>query len=546
MPPAREPAVWATVATESGAEATSEDRSDSGSDGFDGAASQRREKGLIPQMCASLVVVLGVIAVAFAVVGSVGGRDSRGNAASGASEDMRTAEHDASSCDTSPPPPLWAPAADDVPLRVKVLSYNLFWWNLFGINHGNNGSAGKLIQEHSKPELFDFMGFQECEDPEIVLEGKAPPPKHKRGSYGSCAQYGCGSAFTRAHGCQCNAECTRFNSCCSDYAEKCVANTTKRGLGLLKDYAVFLGSHAICMGYAKSRWTLIDRGEADVSEDMPTQTYGTRGAQWMRLKSKKSNQYAFFVNHHGPLSVNSGGICGGHVTANNLVKLMTKNAKPGDLIILVGDFNANAASLTIQGLWSHLTHVFAGNSWGGVDNVFSNCDPRNIVQTSVLGSGGSDHNAISAVIDVGVKEVSAAGVTDSMTKGRKRAVQELRDSPSDYDWQKFWCGRYEQDIEYQYPENTWSDVAGHRAGISPQWCCRECQELERCKSWTWYKHHSDHPASVCIVKGALPTSSIKKPSNSKIVSGLPVPSAITAAASAAEVTDDVESYVLKA
>lgn len=42
-------------------------------------------------------------------------------------------------------------------------------------------------------------------------------------SGGSCASFGCGGAYVRWHGCQCNQECERHGNCCSDYHQKCVS-----------------------------------------------------------------------------------------------------------------------------------------------------------------------------------------------------------------------------------------------------------------------------------------------------------------------------------
>ncbi|CAE8662736.1 unnamed protein product, partial [Polarella glacialis] len=142
--------------------------------------------------------------------------------------------------------------------------------------------AGQVIKDSAAALPYDFMGFQECEDPVAVL-GPA---------------------------------------------------------GLLEEYAAFQGAHAICLAYRKAAWSLLERGEQDVADDLPTKYYGTRGTQWMRLAHKKTNRTVFFVNHHGPLSVNSGGLCGGEATANNLLHLMGTKAQAGDVLILVGDFNA--------------------------------------------------------------------------------------------------------------------------------------------------------------------------------------------------------------
>merc|ERR1711957_930322 len=59
------------------------------------------------------------------------------------------------------------PAADwrlktcpgDGALSVKMISYNLFWWNLFSRHHGGGKSAGKLIARTSGDDLYDFMAY---------------------------------------------------------------------------------------------------------------------------------------------------------------------------------------------------------------------------------------------------------------------------------------------------------------------------------------------------------------------------------------------------
>merc|ERR1712187_824015 len=132
-------------------------------------------------------------------------------------------------------------------------------------------------------------------------------------------------------------------------------------------------------------WSLIERGDADVAEDQATEYYGLRGSQWMRLRHQATDAKLFFVNHHGPLHVNSGGECGGASTARNLLQLIADNAKKGDAVVLVGDFNANAASLTIQELWKHLVLLYSGDSFAGVDNIFSNLGASTIVETASLG-----------------------------------------------------------------------------------------------------------------------------------------------------------------
>jgi len=225
-------------------------------------------------------------------------------------------------------------------LQLKVLTYNLFWWNLFGRRHGNGGSAGTMIAGNSEPLPYDIMGFQECESVAWVL----------------------GDA------------------------------------GFAGKFAGLTGPHALCIAYRKAAWELVNDGVADVGEDRSDQWYGTRAAMWARLRYRKTNQTVMFVNHHGPLPVGTGGRCGGEATAFNLLKLIAEEAYQGDSIILVGDFNAGPEAPTVKSLNGRLFPVFTGNSFGGVDHVLSSC--TKVVSTRNLGDGGSDHDALEVVFQL--------------------------------------------------------------------------------------------------------------------------------------------------
>lgn len=226
--------------------------------------------------------------------------------------------------------------------QIQVLTYNLFWWNLFGVRGGNQGSASKLIAASG---TYDLMGFQECEDPARVFQEA----------------------------------------------------------GLYSEYGLFSGdgskTSAICMAYLKRNWQLLGQGLVYVAKDH----LGKRAAQWMRLLQIHTGHTVFFMNHHGPIPVNSGGDCGGAATAYNLLLTVQTHSLPGDAIIIVGDFNANSASITIQHLAWRLNKDFNGMMCGGIDNVFSNLDLESVVSTSNLGDGGSDHDALQVVFQIGKK-----------------------------------------------------------------------------------------------------------------------------------------------
>jgi len=208
---------------------------------------------------------------------------------------------------------------------------------------GNGDSASQLIRETGVGAPYDFMGFQECEDGLRVL-----------GRAGLSVFY----------------EVSHF---------KPRTKTT-----------------ALCMAYRKAKWALLGSGQGWVAEDQALQYFGKRGAQWVRLQHRFSQRRAFFMNYHGPLVMNSGGKCGAAITATKLLQLVAANARQGDAIIFVGDFNANPKTPELNLLAQHLRHSFSN----GMDNVFTNIGPAAMKAKSVLGNGGSDHNALSIVVEL--------------------------------------------------------------------------------------------------------------------------------------------------
>jgi len=377
---------------------------------------------------------------------------------------------------------------------VKVLSYNLFWWSLYKDRHGNGKSASKLIAKSMDPPI-DLMGFQECKDLRWVL----------------------GDAL------------------------------------LLDKYMAIQGSHSKCMAFRKQGWSLLAHGDVDVAEDTYWNWYGKRGVQWMRVRHWESEKKVLFLNFHGALSINSGGTCGGWVTAQNLLRVVTERGQKGDTVIVVGDFNANSASTMLQELRRKLLHVFNGEVFGGIDNVFSNLGQEAIVSTERLGKGGSDHDALAVVFKVGSSEGGPApGVKGALTalnkavkslghsstcdcdcswNRTKGACQHFDDgccamcccgsykfsntktakgamcSKAPIDWNVFWCGLSENGAQYTFGPGGWES---NQDNINPDWCCKRCQEAPQCKAWTW----SAYPASPrnrsvtghCLLKGSAPVS----------------------------------------
>lgn len=251
-------------------------------------------------------------------------------------------------CEVEVPPAGWnlkaCPSSLQGATEVKVLSYNLFWWNLFKIHHGSDRSAGRLISRTGGQHHFDFMGFQECDDVWRVL----------------------------------------------------------RDAGLSSsEYDAIDGGRAIAVAYRKTVWTLLEHDSVDVGEDSRQQYYGKRSAMWLRLRNAE-NKTVFFMNHHGPLKVSQGGGCTGSATALNIMKVIGTHAHANDLIVLVGDFNADLRSSRIRELERRLTRVHSGHFLGGIDHIFSNCGERGAGQTLAKGDGAhkSDHNALSATFRI--------------------------------------------------------------------------------------------------------------------------------------------------
>jgi len=225
-------------------------------------------------------------------------------------------------------------------MQIKVLTYNLFWWNLFDLRGG--GDAGKLVAANTAPQPFDFMGFQECEDVVAVL----------------------------------------------------------RDGGLLPEYAYIKGDHALALAYRSAAWELIASSTDLVAEDMRVQWYGVRGLLWGRFRNKENGKTVFFATHHGPLPLNSGGKCGWQATAFNIMRVIAQTAQEGDALFLVGDFNADLNTGTLKQLDSRFHRIFSGKAFGGIDHIFSSCSGANVIDTRSYGNGGSDHDALGAVVEV--------------------------------------------------------------------------------------------------------------------------------------------------
>jgi hypothetical protein len=232
----------------------------------------------------------------------------------------------------------------------------LYWWNLFGPKpkgrEGADGIAGKNMAKFAKDVPYDLIGFQECEDITWPLKDA-------------------------------------------------------KAAGMTDEFVTFPYKMAVALAYRKSVFEELSRGGGEVGEDRADQHYGRREVQYVRLKHKASGKTVFFINHHGPTPVNTGGMCGPSGTAYNILKVIGENAMVGDHVVLTGDFNnwSNGPDgkilEEIGAISCHLPHIFSNpkveDVWG-IDNIFASC--ARTIETTVMERGGSDHFALNVVIDI--------------------------------------------------------------------------------------------------------------------------------------------------
>jgi len=247
-------------------------------------------------------------------------------------------------CKAQPPKASWnvnKGCSDEKSVKVKVLLYNLFWWHLFDVRDGGKRQAGRLIEETGP---YDFMGFQECDNVTRIVDDALALSTHE----------------------------------------------------------MYNGTAAVSNAWSKSTWKTLETGFNMVSEDHESQWHGKRAVVWTRAQHKKTKKVVFFMNYHGSLPVGGsydGGKCGGEATAYNMLRVIGEHASHGDSVILVGDFNNIKNSELLRTLGKYLKHDYQGESFKGVDNVFSNSCAKSIKKEN-LGNGGSDHDALAVTFRI--------------------------------------------------------------------------------------------------------------------------------------------------
>lgn len=229
--------------------------------------------------------------------------------------------------------------------KVTVLSGNLFWWNLFQRRGGENGRMGKLYQGNGPVDLY---GLQECDDVYRVRRESRLEDSHGAKQFG----------------------------------------------------------HALAIMWDKSQFgeEPLDDGCDPVAKDKPG-FWGRRYICWARFQHVATKNYVWFGTFHGPLPVSSGGAYGSTASVENKVQLLEETAQPGDLTILLGDFNNAKWSNTVTKLKNHMDRVstdYGGHHWS-IDHIFVNkglTDASPDTHAWSIGTGGSDHPQVKAEIVV--------------------------------------------------------------------------------------------------------------------------------------------------
>jgi hypothetical protein len=221
---------------------------------------------------------------------------------------------------------------------LNIVTQNLFWWNLF-----NQQGGGNFFNVFSQYKPFDIMLFQECDDIKRIVDG----------------------------------------------------------LGLSPRFQYYKGSHAVNIAWDGSRFQNLGQGFEYVGEDKPG-LWGKRGVTWVKLLDRSTSRNVLALSHHGPLPTNTGGIYGGKDVATKLLKVIADQSQPTDVVILGGDFNADAGSETLRTIKAAGFQLI-GSDW--VDHVLIRAAGatdilNNEKKTTIIWGTGSDHQGVKVRFEV--------------------------------------------------------------------------------------------------------------------------------------------------
>ncbi len=214
-----------------------------------------------------------------------------------------------------------------------VASYNLYWWNAVEATGNLAGLKASIDSIVAWEDGVDLIGFQECDDVNLVLPDKFSAVSSSGTSFGD------------------------------------VANA-----------------------WRTDKFTLLEHDAVQITDEGIGQ-YSPRGIVWCRLKENDSGNIIFFVNTHGPLDDENPN-CNNKDLGKAYYDAIQANIQENDLLIFTGDFNCISDSETIKYLigqgWEN---AVTGNSYGGVDHIIT--DNLILIKKDIdLPGDPSDHQPI--------------------------------------------------------------------------------------------------------------------------------------------------------
>jgi endonuclease/exonuclease/phosphatase family metal-dependent hydrolase len=242
-------------------------------------------------------------------------------------------------CDAVPQPAA-APGG-----KVKVVTYNLFWWNAFG---SNRWSSGESVLRNIRDNLGSaLLGVQECDDPWLVQQSTGYQPA---------------SSFAGAQ-------------------------------GTFVDGGLFEVSSAA--------------GATGHQDLQATGKWGPRYATWAQVSHKPTGRSIWHFNTHWCVHSGNGRTCTWETRlsgARNMVDLIrekagTQGGALRDPVVVTGDFNVFNGGVNEAGMQHFLNNGFSLAKYAFVDFVLFSTPHFRAVTSGVGDSAGSDHAPVFAELE---------------------------------------------------------------------------------------------------------------------------------------------------
>jgi endonuclease/exonuclease/phosphatase family metal-dependent hydrolase len=238
--------------------------------------------------------------------------------------------------------PTAAPGSSE---KVKVVTYNLFWWNAFG---SNRWSSGESVLRNIRDNLGSaLLGVQECDDPWLVQQSTGYQPA---------------SSFAGAQ-------------------------------GTFVDGGLFEVSSAA--------------GATGHQDLQATGKWGPRYATWAQVSHKPTGRSIWHFNTHWCVHSGNGRTCTWETRlsgARNMVDLIrekagTQGGALRDPVVVTGDFNVFNGGVNEAGMQHFLNNGFSLAKYAYVDFVLFSTPHFRAVSSGVGDSAGSDHAPVFAELE---------------------------------------------------------------------------------------------------------------------------------------------------